>query len=70
MNHRVTKVLACLFLGVLPLLQLNGQVFTNSLIALPFFLAATSLCQRRPWVGVPQSVETGPGDSQRCSSGF
>jgi hypothetical protein len=44
MRHRTTIVAACLFLGVLPLLQLNGQAFTNALFALPFFLAATALC--------------------------
>jgi hypothetical protein len=44
LRHRTTIVVACLFLGVLPLLQLNGQAFTNALIALPFFLAATALC--------------------------
>ena len=44
LNRRVTIVLACLFLAVVPLLQLNGQQFTNSLISLPFFLAATALC--------------------------
>jgi hypothetical protein len=44
LNNRVTIVLACLLLGVVPLLQLNGQAFTNALIALPLFLAATALC--------------------------
>ena len=44
MNRRVTIVLACLFLGVLPLLQLNGQAFTNALLALPSFLVATAVC--------------------------
>ena len=44
LNHRITIVLACLLLGVLPLLQLNGEAFTNSLIALPSFLAATAVC--------------------------
>lgn len=65
MNHRVAKVLACLFLGVLPLLQLNGQVFTNSLIALPFFLAATASALRRPRVGARRNIERGHGDSCR-----
>lgn len=44
MNHRLTIVLACVVLGVLPLFQLNGQSFTNALFALPLFLAATALC--------------------------
>jgi hypothetical protein len=44
LRHRTTIVVACLFLGVLPLLQLNGQAFTNALVALPFLLATTALC--------------------------
>ena len=36
---RVTIVLFCLCVGLIPLCLLNGQTFTNSLIALPFFLA-------------------------------
>jgi len=54
-------VLVCLCVGVIPLLLLNGQTFTNSLIALPFFLVPIVLCavgaldrrtpkdQRRAW---------------------
>jgi hypothetical protein len=41
---RTTIVVVCLLLGVLPLLQLNGQALTNALIALPSVLAATALC--------------------------
>ena len=41
---RVTIVLVCLCVGVIPLLLLNGQTFTNTLIALPFFLISIVLC--------------------------
>jgi hypothetical protein len=37
-------VLVCLCVGVSPLCLLNGQTFTNSLIALPFFSASIVLC--------------------------
>jgi hypothetical protein len=41
---RVSIVLACISFGVLPLLLLNGQTFTNALITLTFFLVSTLLC--------------------------
>jgi len=41
---KATVVLVCLCVGVIPLLLLNGQTFTNSLIALPFFLVPIVLC--------------------------
>jgi len=41
---RAIVVLVCLSVGVIPLLSLNGQTFTNSLIALPFFLIPIVLC--------------------------
>ena len=65
MNHRFTIVLACVVLGVLPLFQLDGQSFTNALIALPFFLAATASALRRPRVGARRNIERGHGDSCR-----
>jgi hypothetical protein len=37
---KVTIVLSCLLVGTAWLCLLNGQTFTNSLVALPFFLAA------------------------------
>ena len=40
---RVTIVLACLCIGAIPLFLLNGQTFTNTLIALPFFLISIVL---------------------------
>jgi len=41
---RVTIVLLCLCVGAIPLCLLNGQTFTNSLVALPFFLVPIVLC--------------------------
>ncbi len=41
---RVTIVLVCLCVGLIPLCLLNGQSFTNTLIALPFFLVPIVLC--------------------------
>lgn len=58
---RAAIVLVCLCVGVVPLWLLNGQTFTNSVIALPFFLVPIVLCaataldrrtpehQRRAW---------------------
>jgi hypothetical protein len=43
---RVAILLGCLGAGVIPLLLLNGQHFTNALAALPFFLLSTALCVR------------------------
>ena len=37
-------MLVCFCIGVIPLLLLNGQTFTNTLIALPFFLIPIVLC--------------------------
>jgi hypothetical protein len=41
---RVTIILAGLCVGAVPLFLLNGQTFTNTLIALPFLLIAIVLC--------------------------
>ncbi len=41
---RVIVVLVCVCVGVIPLWLLNGQTFTNTLIALPFFLIPIVLC--------------------------
>ncbi len=43
---RVVIVLVCLFVGIVPLLLLNGQTFTNTLVAIPFFLVPIILCAR------------------------
>jgi hypothetical protein len=40
---KVIIVLLCLFVGITRLWLLNGQTFTNALIALPFFSAAVAL---------------------------
>ncbi len=37
-------VCLCIFVGLNPLLLLNGQTFTNTLIAFPFFLVPVVLC--------------------------
>jgi hypothetical protein len=37
---RVTIVLLCLFVGTARLWLLNGQLFTNAIFAIPFYLAA------------------------------
>lgn len=37
-------MVVCICVGVIPLLLLNGQTFTNTLIALPFFLVPIVLC--------------------------
>jgi hypothetical protein len=41
---RAAIVVVCLCVGVIPLLLLNGQTFTNSLIALSYFLVSIVLC--------------------------
>ncbi len=41
---RVAIVLVCLCMGAIPLCLLNGQTFTNALIALPFFLVPIVVC--------------------------
>ena len=43
---KVIIVLICLCVGVLPLLLLDGQTFTNALAALFFYLVAIVLCAR------------------------
>jgi hypothetical protein len=51
---KATIVFCCVILGVVPQLLLNGQVFTNALVALPFLTtaavvsAATFLDRRTP----------------------
>ena len=42
-RSRARIAVACMCAGVLPLLLLDGQFFTHSLLALPFFLAATAV---------------------------
>jgi hypothetical protein len=41
---RVAVILVCLCVGAIPLCLLNGQTFTNALVALPFFLIPVILC--------------------------
>ncbi len=43
---RVAIVLMCLSVGLVPLLLLNGQTFTNRLVAIPVFLVPIVLCAR------------------------
>ena len=59
-------VLVCVFLGVPPLFLLNGQTFTNSLIALCFFLVATALCTATAFDRRSRSIKRGAGGSPRC----
>ncbi len=43
---KVAIVLLFLCLGLIPLWLLNGQIFTNTLVAIPFFLVPIVLCAR------------------------
>ena len=44
MTFRLAIVLACLAVAAIPLLLLNGQTFTNSLVSLAALAAAIGTC--------------------------